>query len=103
MSQAQGKGFSCLSTPVKVTLVSPQTIEKVPPPRRGCRMLKSVGGSSLTTSGQTRTRDKLLPFVESKTGHIPAFSIPDQSAPSITGRVPQAKDEIGRASCRETV
>src|SRR5664279_3839583 len=88
ISQAQCKVFPCSSTPVKVTLVSQQTIEKVPPPRSGCRMLKSVEFSSLTTGGPSGAMGEFFSSDESNTGQMPAFSVPDQRAPSITGRVP---------------
>src|ERR1019366_3843901 len=88
ISQAQRKGCPCPSTPLHVTLVSVQTMEKVPPPPRACLMLKSVAFSSLTTGGPSGARGDFSPSDESKTGQMPAFSVPDHSEPSITGRVP---------------
>src|SRR6266478_784713 len=87
-SHTQRNGCSCPTTPVKVILVSQQTIEKVPPPLRDCRMLKSLGFNSLTTGGPSGVMGDLAPSGENKTGHMPAFSVRDQSAPSITGKVP---------------
>src|ERR1035437_170531 len=99
-SQAQCKGFPCSSVTVKVTLVSAQIIKKVPPPRRGCWMLKSVAFSSLTTGGPSRAKGEAFPSDESKTGQMPAFSVPDQRAPSITGRVPYSREVLVSAvSC----
>src|SRR5260370_32350998 len=91
---AQRNGCPCPSAPVKVILVSQQTIEKVPPPLRDWRMLKSLGSTSLTTGGPSGVMGDLAPSGENKTGHMPAFSARDQSAQSITGTDPYAKDAV---------